>query len=185
MVGADHDVLEGRQMREQPHALRGPRYAEPDKLVRLHPPKVAPAPASSPAVRAHKAADDIEECRLAGPVRADHADDPPGRNVEADVVECAEALEMDADTLDPQLTGSLGPGRRNEPGFLRARDQGALDLVRWHCLPPRAWDCTPTPRQGLIGTAPETSRVREGSNLDIRSVSMGEHVAAGHHHPAS
>ena len=78
---------------EQAHPLQGPRDAEPGQPVRAQ--VVVPA-----AVEQHlalvgpdEAAQDIEQRRLARPVRPDHAEDLPGLNRERYGVERRQAAK--------------------------------------------------------------------------------------------
>ena len=101
-LGADHDVLDRGQAREQPDALQRARDAQAGQVVRVDAGEGRPAPAHRAARGPHEAADHVEQRGLAGPVGADHADDLAACHVERDVVERGEAAEAHAHLLDPQ-----------------------------------------------------------------------------------
>ena len=99
-VGADHDVLERRHLREEPDVLERPGHAHPVDLVRL-------ATGDPLVVELHRArrrlvdaGHDVEAGRLAGTVRADQPQDLALVEAEADVVERHHAAEPQRHVVD-------------------------------------------------------------------------------------
>src|SRR2546421_43587 len=74
-VMADHDVLEGGHVLEQPDVLEGARDPEPRDAVRGAARDVGACEEDASGRRLVQPGDDVEEGRLAGAVRADEADD--------------------------------------------------------------------------------------------------------------
>src|SRR6516164_8396288 len=74
--GADSNVFEDGHAREGAHHLKGATDAEPAYPVRPQPHEAFAGKANTAALGRQKAVDDIEECRLAGAVRANDAVKP-------------------------------------------------------------------------------------------------------------
>ena len=97
-VRARPEVVDDRQVREQPHVLQRP----PDAEARRGPRASGPAgrrrgSVIAPVVHGAEAGDAVHERRLAGAVRADEADDLALADLEVDVVDGAQAAELHGD----------------------------------------------------------------------------------------
>ena len=77
-VRADHDVLDGGQPLEQAHALQCPGDAQPGQPVRAQVAVVAAVDEHLALIGPDEAAQDVQQRRLACPVRPDDADDLAG-----------------------------------------------------------------------------------------------------------
>ena len=99
-VAAGHHVLEHGAVREQSHALERARHAGADELARSQV-RLAGAGIVHVSLRGlHETARDVEGGGLAGAVRSDESDDLARGHVEGDVVERAQAFEVDRDMFE-------------------------------------------------------------------------------------
>ena len=106
MVRADEDVLRHRHGREQGDVLERPPDAEPGMRCLV----AGDAPGREQdlaGVGSIDAADAVEQCRLAGPVRPDQAADSRSAPLERDAVQCDHAAEA-----APRRHGRSAAGRR-------------------------------------------------------------------------
>src|SRR6516164_6968298 len=94
--GADNNVFEDRHSREGAHDLKGASDALPAYLVWPQPHEAFTGKADIAALRRQKTVDDIEECCLAGAVRADDAVKPARRHAQIDTVERPQPAKRDA-----------------------------------------------------------------------------------------
>jgi hypothetical protein len=94
-VGADHHVLQHAQAGEQPEPLQGAGDAEPGQPVRPVPAERPAAPAHLARARADEPAHDVEQGRLARPVRPDHARDPARRRRQRHLLQRDQPAEAD------------------------------------------------------------------------------------------
>src|SRR5580704_10688633 len=95
--GADSNVFEDGHPREGAHHLKGAADAEPAYPARPQPHEALPGQANIAALGRQKAVNDIEECRLAGAVRADNAVQPTLGYAQISPVERPQPAERDAD----------------------------------------------------------------------------------------
>jgi hypothetical protein len=104
MEGADHDVLLDRHSREGLHDLEGAAEAERGEIrraARVMPRPVRRADAHRAGIGIEEARDHVEDGGLAGPVRADQAEDLALPEREVDIVGHVQAAEALLQALDP------------------------------------------------------------------------------------
>ena len=106
-------VLENGELAERTNDLKGASDAEPRDPVGLQLlDRLALEDDLARGAR-DRTAEQVEECRLAGAVRADHAEDLAGTHLEADVVHRGQAGEPACEVTDLQHTSARWP-RRSE-----------------------------------------------------------------------
>ena len=96
---ADLDVLAYAQTAEQAHGLKSPHHAGVWKAVAGQPGAVALADDDRAGERPLKAGQDIDQCGLAGAVRADQAEDLAAFEPDTDFVDRDQTAEPDGHTL--------------------------------------------------------------------------------------
>src|SRR5262245_3924856 len=84
-VLAHEEVFEHAEVVEEPDVLKGPRHPSGHDLVGRPPGDFPSVEAHAPRVRPDHASDQVEQRRLARPVRPDDADELPGVDVEVDI----------------------------------------------------------------------------------------------------
>ena len=99
VVGDDH-VLEGGHLAEDGGLLEGPDHSPPGDRVRRLAGDLLPAEADPPRGRPQERGDELEQGALAGPVRADDAEDPALPDRERHVVDRGETPEALGEALD-------------------------------------------------------------------------------------
>ena len=105
-VRGGHHVLLDRHVQEQPQRLERPRDPALRDLVRLEAEQALAGEADVARVRRVHAGHQVEERRLAGAVRADHAEDLVLVDVQVELVDAREPAEAHRDAL--QLEQALG-----------------------------------------------------------------------------
>src|SRR6516162_7787897 len=95
--GADRDIFENGHPRERAHDLKGAADALPADLIRPQPDEAFAGKADIATLGRQKAVDGIEECGLAGAVRADDAVEPTLGYAEVDTIEGPQPAKRDAD----------------------------------------------------------------------------------------
>ena len=110
---ADQHVVERRGITEERRRLERAREAETRDLVRLQRRDVVAVEHDASARCRQRAADHVEERRLAGAVRPDDAGDRSGGDREVDLVNGAESAERLAEPmrLEQHHRGFTGPSR--------------------------------------------------------------------------
>jgi len=99
-VLTDHDVLENRHVCEQPDVLERSGNAPLRHLVRVKSNQGLAFEDDVTRRRRDHSTDHVEECRLAGTIRADHTDDLTLIDVEVQVFQRVESAKSDAQLLD-------------------------------------------------------------------------------------
>ena len=119
----NHDVLERRHVHEDLEVLKRARQAARRQFVGRQARYVLPIEIDAAAARSIEAGDHVEQGGLAGAVWADNRVDSTARDIERQVVDGAEAAEIDAQTFDLEechVTGSAEPGAEVPATPLRA-----------------------------------------------------------------
>src|SRR5206468_10172244 len=123
----EQHVLKRRHRAEEPDVLEGAADPERRAPVRGKVADVAPAEADPSAVRAEGARHEVEECGLAGAVRADDRVDTAGRDAEIEAREDDERPEAPGEPVNREQrlahrVPRVGPGgpRRGGPAAERA-----------------------------------------------------------------
>ena len=104
-VPADEQVLEHGRVLEQLDVLERAGDAEAGDLVRRAPAEVDAVELDRSRRRRVEPADEVEDRRLAGAVRADQREHLAARDVEGHAVDGADAAEADAEVLDREQRG--------------------------------------------------------------------------------
>src|SRR5712692_5672981 len=91
--GAHAHVRQDRQVRERADDLEGTRQAEQADGMGLEPDDAAPAEADLAGIGAEEARDEIEDRRLAGPIRPDQTQDLTGGHLQRQTVHGLQAAE--------------------------------------------------------------------------------------------
>ena len=108
-VGADPHIVEHRLTREQRKVLKGPGNADLGDAVRRPVEQRAALEQDFAAVGRVEAAEAIEQCRLAGAVGADQAEDLALFQLERDAVERDDAAEPHRDIANLEQRGAAHP----------------------------------------------------------------------------
>ena len=111
---AHHHVVDDGEARERPELLECARDAQAAHVVGRETRETRSIQVDRAGVGAIEAADDLEERRLAGSVRADDPDQLAGLHVERDVAVRGDAAEALGDARDGQQAHDVDPaaGRR-------------------------------------------------------------------------
>src|SRR6266540_5063609 len=137
MVLADERVFDGRHPGEEADVLVRARDAEPRDLVPAQLVDDLPFEQDLPLVDPVPAGDAVEERRLAGPIRADHAHDGFRLDLQVQVADRDEPAEPLGDALGDELWHDPAPTRsraeRPRPSPRRARSSrgGPRVLRTW------------------------------------------------------
>ena len=113
VVPAEHQVLLDRRVRVQGDVLEGACDPQTGDLVWPPPDQLAAGEPHRAALGPVDAAHDVEQRRLAGPVRTDDRVDRRRRHPEGHVVEGRDAGEADGDRSDLQSDRRAGPAGRD------------------------------------------------------------------------
>ena len=126
------------ESRERPQLLERARHPQAAYPIRREAGERGAVQAHLPGVGAIEAADDLEERRLAGPVRADDADQLAGRHVEGDVAVRGDASEPLGDARDGEQAHDVDPaaGRRlNRSPTQGSSPWGANRIITTRAVP--------------------------------------------------
>ena len=101
-IAGGEDVVAGVKPVKEAEVLERPCHAHARDLLRPCPGHGTAEDRHPPPLRPVQPADHVEQCRLAGPIRADDAIDVAGPDREADVVQGGYSPETPGDALGPQ-----------------------------------------------------------------------------------